>query len=231
MLKRRGTDTVDVKLAITIATGSVLGVLTGSHFLKLLKDAPKLLILGTEQDTVQYSLLCMFLVLLAWIAGYMAFDYKRNFGKALDKRVGYFARFKIPPYLHFSSLEQPQLSVVTLPILGFFVGILTGLMGIGGGVLLLPALIYLVGQSPNKAVGTSLLLVWISSLVAVIRKSGAGEVSLLLLVFLLLGGLTGTFFGTKIGLKLAGHKIRLYFVYVVIAATMMTAYKLYVLTF
>ncbi|MHC4457015.1 MAG: sulfite exporter TauE/SafE family protein [Planctomycetota bacterium] len=231
MFKRRGTDTVDVKLALTIATGSVLGVLTGSHFLKLLKDAPKLLILGTEQDTVQYSLLCMFLVLLVWIAGYMAFDYKRNFGKALDKRVGYFARFKIPPYSHFPSLEQPQLSVVTLPILGFFVGILTGLMGIGGGVLLLPALIYLVGQPANKAVGTSLLLVWISSLVAVIRKSTAGEVSLLLLVFLLLGGLTGTFFGTKIGLKLAGHKIRLYFVYVVIAATMMTAYKLYVLTF
>ena len=231
MLKRRGSGTVDVKLGLTIATGSILGVLVGSYFLELLKDAPKLLIFGREQETVQYCLLCMFLVLLAGIAGYMTFDYKRNFGKALDKQVGFFARFKIPPYLHFSSLEQPRLSVVTLPILGFFVGILTGLMGIGGGVLLLPALIYLVGQRANKAVGTSLLLVWISSLVGVIRKSEAGEVSLLLFVFLLVGGLAGILLGTKIGLKLAGHKIRLYFVYVVIAAVLMIGYKLYVMTF
>ncbi len=231
MFKRRGSGTVDVKLGLTIAVGSILGVLVGSHFLELLKDAPKLLILGREQDTVQYCLLCMFLVLLAWIAGYMTFDYKRNCGKALDQRVGFFARFKIPPYLHFSSLEQPRLSVVALPILGTFVGILTGLMGIGGGVLLFPALVYLVGQRENKAVGTSLLLVWISSLVGVVRKSQAGDVSLLLFIFLLTGGLIGTFLGTRIGLKLAGPKIRLYFIYVVIAGILMVGYKLYVMTF
>ena len=231
ILRRRGSGTIDVKLGLTIAVGSILGVLVGSHFLELLKDAPKLIILGREQETVQYCLLCMFLVLLVWIAGYMSFDYKRNCGKTLDKRVGFFAIFKIPPYLHFSSLEQPRLSVVTLPILGFFVGILTGLMGIGGGVLLLPALIYLVGQPANKAVGTSLLLVWISSLIAVIRKSSAGEINLLLLAFLIVGGIAGTFLGTKIGLKLAGPKIRLYFVYVVIAAVLMVGYKLYVMTF
>ncbi|MHC4158960.1 MAG: sulfite exporter TauE/SafE family protein [Planctomycetota bacterium] len=231
MLKRRGSGTVDVKLGLTIAVGSILGVLVGSHFLELLKDAPKLLILGREQDTVQYCLLCMFLVLLAWIAGYMTFDYKRNCGKALDKRVGFFAGFKIPPYLHFSSLDEGRLSAVALLILGTFAGVLTGLMGIGGGVLLFPALVYLVGQREDKAVGTSLLLVWISSLVGVIRKSQAGDISLLLFIFLLTGGLIGTFLGTRIGLKLAGPKIRLYFVYVVVAAILMVGYKLYVMTF
>ena len=231
MLKRRGSGTVDVKLGLTIATGSILGVLAGSYFLELLKDAPKLLIFGKQQDTVQYCLLCMFLVLLAWIAGYMAFDYKRNYDKALDGRVGFFARFKIPPYLHFLSLKQPALSAVPLLVMGFFIGILTGLMGVGGGILLLPGLIYLVGQQARKAAGTSLLLVWISSLVGVIWKSEAGEVSLLLFAFLLVGGLTGTFFGTKIGLKLAGPKIQLYFVHVVIAAILMIGYKLYVMTF
>jgi uncharacterized membrane protein YfcA len=231
MLKRRGSGTVDIKLGLTIAIGSILGVLAGSHFLELLKDAPKLLIFGKEQDTVQYCLLCLFLVLLAWIAGYMIFDYKRNSNQALDKRVGFFARFKIPPYLHFSSLEQPRLSVFTLLILGSFAGILTGLMGIGGGILLLPALVYLVGQRTNKAVGTSLMLVWISSLAGVIRKTHAGDVNLLLFIFLASGGLIGAFLGTKIGLKLAGHKIRLYFVYIVIAAILMIGYKLYVMTF
>jgi uncharacterized membrane protein YfcA len=231
MLRRRGSGTIDVKLALTIATGSILGVLTGSHILESLKDAPKLMIFGEEQDTVHYCLLWLFMVLLAWIAGYMIFDYRHNHGKTRDKLVGFFAKFKIPPYLHFSSLEQPRLSVVTLLILGFFVGVLTGFMGIGGGVLLLPALIYFVGQRASKAVGTSLLVVWVSSLVAVIRKSGAGDVSLLLFVFLLSGGLTGTFFGTKIGLKLAGPKIRLYFICVVIIGILMVGYKLYMITY
>jgi len=231
MLKRRGSGTIDVKLGLTIATGSVFGVLAGSHFLELLENAPKLIIFGKEQETVQYSLLCMFLVLLACIAGYMSFDYKLNSGKTIDKRTGLLAAIKIPPYLYFPSLNQPQLSILMLFILGFGVGILTGLMGVGGGIVLLPALVYLVGQQTNKAVGTSLLLVWISSLVAVIRKTSAGQVSLLLLLFLLVGGLTGTLLGTKIGLKLTGHKIRQYFIYVVIAAILMVGYKLCVMTF
>jgi len=231
MLKRRRSGTIDVKLALTIAAGSVLGVLAGSYFLELLDDAPKLIILGKEQETVQYCLLCIFMVLLVWIAGYMLFDYKRNRGKARENRLGSFAGFKVPPYLYFSSLEQPQLSVVTLLILGFFVGVLTGLIGIGGGIFLLPALVYFVGQPARKAVGTSLLLVWISSLAAVIRKTSVGHVSLLLLLFLLIGGLTGTLLGTKIGLSLTGPKIRLYFVYLVIAAVLTIGYKLCVMTF
>ena len=85
MFRRRGTGTVDVKLGLTIAAGSILGVLVGSHFLELLKDAPKLIIFGKEQNTVQYCLLWMFLVLLTLIAGYMVFDYKRNSKRVLDK--------------------------------------------------------------------------------------------------------------------------------------------------
>jgi len=133
MLERIKSGTIDVKLALTIAIGSIWGVLTGSYFLELLEDAPKLIILGKEQDTAQYFLLCMFVALLTWIAGYMVFDYRRNRGEARHNRVGFFAGFKVPPYLHFSSLDQPRLSVVTLLVLGFLVGVLTGLMGIGGG--------------------------------------------------------------------------------------------------
>jgi len=231
MLRRKGSGTIDVKLGLTIATGSVFGVLAGSHFLELLENAPKLIIFGKEQETVQYSLLCMFLVLLACIAGYMSFDYKLNSGKTIDKRTGLLAAIKIPPYLYFPSLNQPQLSILMLFILGFCVGILTGLMGVGGGIVLLPALVYLVGQQTNKAVGTSLLFVWVSSLIAVIRKTGAGHVNPVLLLFLLVGGLTGTLLGTKIGLKLTGPKIRLYFVYVVITAILMVGYKLCLMTF
>ena len=196
-----------------------------------LKDAPRLLILGKEQDRLQYFLLWLFLVLLGGIAGYIFYDYKHNGGQSPDKRTGLLAKFKLRPYMHFSSLEEPRLSVLPLLVLGFCIGTLTGLMGIGGGVVLLPVLIYLVGQRAVKAAGTSLLLVWISSLVAVLYKGHAGQISLWLLAALLIGGLTGTFLGTKAGLKLNGARIRLYFVYVLVAAIIMVGYKLCILTF
>lgn len=231
MFRRRGSKTVDVKLALTISAGSVVGVLFGSQIMEVLKDAPKILILGREQDALQYSLLCTFLVLLACIAGYLFYDYKRNGGKSPQKRIGMLARLKLVPYMHFASLEEPRLSVLALLVLGFLIGTLTGLMGVGGGVVMLPSLIYLVGQRTGKAAGTSLLLVWISSLVAVVRKGAAGQISLCLFLALLAGGIAGTFIGTKIGLKLSGPRIRLYFVYVVIAAIGLIGYKLYMLTF
>lgn len=231
MFKRRGSGTIDIKLAFVISTGSIIGVLFGSQIMEVLRDVPKLLILGQEQNALQYYLLCMFLILLVWIAGYLFYDYSRNRGKSPQKRIGLLARFKLMPYMYFPSLEESRLSVLSLLVLGFCIGILTGLMGIGGGVVILPALIYLVGQRTSKATGTSLLLVWITSLVAVIRKGTAGQISFSLFCVLLTGSIAGIIVGTKVGLKLSGPKIRLYFVYIVILAIVLVGYKLYILTF
>ena len=230
MLKRRGKQTIDVKLGLTIAAGSVVGALFGDHLLQLLKHAPQMMILGKEQDPAEYALLCMYLPLLAYIAAYVLFEYKQTSGKALGRRIGLLSRCNIPPYANYTSLDDPRMSVTMLMIVGFCIGTLTGLMGVSG-VLMLPALIYIIGQHAPKAAGTNLMLVLILSLVAVIPKSISGQVDLMLFIMLIIGGLTGTYFGTKIGLKLTGPKIRLYFVYVVIAGAVIVAYKLYQLTF
>lgn len=231
MFKRRGTGTIDVKLALTTAGGSVFGVLIGIKILEKLKGAPALKIFGKEHVAVRYILLCMFLLLLAGVAGFLIFDLCRNSNKKLKKRIGLFAKIKIPPYVHFSSLESPKLSI--LPVVGFgcAVGILTGLLGVGGGVIMLPALIYLIGQRTAKAVGTSLLLVWISSAIAVTGHIALGNVKLMLLASMLVGGIIGTHFGTYIGLKLAGHKIRFYFVCIVIFAIALVTFELCKTTF
>ena len=231
MFKRRGTGTVDVKIAMTIAAGMLVGVMIGSTALEYFEHLPPLLINGREVIAVQFILLCAFMAVLVWIAGFMWSDYHRTGGKAPKKRVGLLTRVKIPPYGHFKSLEQPRLSIVVLALLGLFTGFLTGLMGIGGGVVLLPALIYLVGQRMSKAAGTSLMLVWCSSLIAVIANVINQNIDGFLWITLVSGGLTGTFIGTKIGLKLAGPKLRLYFVYVVLASVVMVGYQIVKLIF
>jgi uncharacterized membrane protein YfcA len=231
IFKRRHTGTVDVKLGFTAAIGALAGVIVGLLIMKALKNMPPLKILGREQIAAHYILLCLFLLLLAAIAVIMAFDLYKSGGKTPDKRIGLFSKIKLAPYAHFNSLESPELSILPILILGYIIGILTALLGIGGGVIMLPALVYLVGQRTVKAAGTSLLLVWLSSALAVIGHIIMSNIQIILLLGMLLFGIIGTNLGTHIGLHLPGPKIRLYFVYVVILAIIMVGLKLYVITF
>lgn len=231
MFKRRNSGTVDAKLALSLIYASVPGIVIGVGVMKLLKKMPPLEVFGKEQIAVQYILLWSFLLLLVCIIALLIFDLSRNGGKSSGKRVGLFSRIKFPPYVRFKSLDEPRLSLIPLVVLGLGVGILTGLLGVGGGVIMLPALVYLVGQHTKKAAGTSLLLVWASSLFGVVLHTTQGNINLFLLGAMLVGGLLGTNFGTIVGLKLSGPKIRYYFVWVVILAVIMIGAKIYMLTF
>jgi len=230
VLKRRGSNTIDVKLAVTTACGSIGGILVGLGIMESLKKARPLVILGKEQAVVQYVLLCSYVALLTLIAAVMIFDLYHN-SRSPAKRVGLFSKIKIPPYLRFNSLEEPKLSLLPVVCLGVVIGILTALMGVGGGIIMLPALIYFIGQRTVKAAGTSLLLVWISSAISATGHISAGNIDWPLLGCMLIGGIIGTNFGTITGLKLSGHRIRSYFVYVVVLAVLMVGFKLFEVTF
>jgi len=226
MFKRRGSGTVDVKLALCLAAGGIIGAQIGAMLMKRLKEMSTIEILGKAHDPVQLILLGLFFVLLSWLAVFMYFDLKKNKGKKKDVRIGLFSKIKIPPYVHFHSLDVPRMSLVPIVIYGLGVGILTALMGVGGGVVMLPALIYLVGQRTVKAAGTSLLFVWVVSIFAGYKHVMQGNVIPIMLVGMLAGGFVGTWLGTHLGLKLRGEKIRQYFVYVVVAAGLMVAFKI-----
>jgi hypothetical protein len=231
LFQRRNTATVDLKLAVPVAIGSLAGVWLGVSLLVYLKHLPPFFINGRDIVAVQYVLLSAFTVLLFVIAVFMGIDYRRTGGVAPAKRVGLFAKIKLPPYGRFASLEEPTMSMAALGLLGGVVGFATGLMGIGGGVIYLPALVYLVGQRTSKAAGTSLLLVWISSLIAVVLNLRADNIHGLLFAALIAGGLLGAFLGTRIGLKMTGPKIRQYFIYVLVAAIGLVVYEVLRLTF
>ncbi|MCD4831648.1 MAG: sulfite exporter TauE/SafE family protein [Anaerohalosphaeraceae bacterium] len=230
MFKRRKSKTIDFKLGAALASGSTLGVFAGLYLMSFLKDMAPLTVFGREQNPVQYILLGLFFLLLVWIAGFMFFDVCRK-KDPYQIHIGLFSVIKLPPYIRFDSLESPKMSLLPIVIFGCFAGVLTGLMGVGGGVIMLPALIFLVGQHPTKAAGTSLLIVWVSSIVGGTGHMLNGNFEIELLVCMLIGGLIGANVGTHIGLKLHGDKIKRYFVYIVAGAVMMVAYKVYMMTF
>jgi uncharacterized membrane protein YfcA len=100
-------------------------------------------------------------------------------------------------------------------LLSFLVGILTGLMGVGGGVIAFPLLVYVLGVPTVIAVGTSAFQILFSTGYGVFHHAGLGHVELILVGLLLAGSLVGVQLGVYATKFLGGRKIRRYFAYVI----------------
>lgn len=95
-------------------------------------------------------------------------------------------------------------------ILGMLVGILTMLMGVGGGFLLVPAMLYILGMSGNVVVGTSLYqILFVTMVTTMTHALTTKAVDLVLAALLLLGSVLGAQFGTQIALKARPEYLRL----------------------
>lgn len=231
IFKRRGSGTIDVKLAMVLGFTSAFGALFGVKIIEILKGIAPLIIAGKEQPAVQYIVLWAFVVLMMGVCAFMLFDYSKHRGRSPQIRVGLLSKIKIPPYMEFPLLEQPRLPLIMLLLLAIVTGVLQGFLGIGGGILWLPVLVYLVGHRIIRAAGTSLVVVWISALFASGAHITQGNINVPLLAVMLVGGLVGVHYGTKLGLKLAGPKLRLYFIHVLIVAIAIVAYELFTMIF
>lgn len=97
-----------------------------------------------------------------------------------------------------------------LPItVGFFVGILSAIMGVGGGFVMVPAMIYLLGMPTNVVVGTSLFqIIFVTANATFFQATLNQTVDVVLALILLLGGVVGAQIGTKVGSKLRGEQLR-----------------------
>jgi len=109
-------------------------------------------------------------------------------------------------------------SILTLLFIGLIAGILSGFFGIGGGVVIVPSLIYFLGFSQHKATGTSLaVLLPPIGLMAVLEYYRHGDVDLRAALFVALASLIGAGVGAVLANKLSGPVLKLGFgVFVVI---------------
>ncbi len=216
---RRKSNLADFKLALVLFGGNATGVYFGGRTLESLKAMGSLSLNGAEIPAADFYTLLVLLVLLLAIFVWMFLETRRPARPAV--RVGLFSYVKIPPYANFRSLESPRLSIPVLAYFGLAAGYLTGLLGVGGGIILLPALVYLVGMRTHRAIVTSLLMIWLTSFVAAITHSSQGNSDLPVLMTLLVGGSVGFQIGMTISRKLDGTKLRRYFCYVVLGVALM----------
>lgn len=231
---------VDFKLAFLILGVNFLGVESGARILDYLGSLDTLVIKNQEIHYVEYYSRWLFLLILLVIAGLITFE--SLLGNSLSKEktktqnernktnttlTGRFIqRLQIPPIIDFPKSNLYSISVVAITYPAFFIGITTGLLGIGGGVVTVPLLIYGCGVPTNVAVGTSLLLVFFSTLYGTIIHSMRHNVDLTLLSTLLIGSTIFAQIGASATQLISGRSIRFYFSFIVWALSILLIYDL-----
>ena len=206
---------VDYGLGLTMLVGTIVGVEVGAQMVMWLER------LGSVDKVVRW-LYVVLLVLLAWLVFHdiAARRKKEREARAQNKEldqtvtgVDWASRLhaiKIPPMLHF---KQANITCSAwLPIfVSFFTGWLAGILGIGGGLIRMPALVYLVGCPTHLAVGTDLFEVAISGLYGTASYAYKGRVELLAALIMLCGAAIGAQIGVVATKYVKGYGIRFVF--------------------
>jgi uncharacterized membrane protein YfcA len=196
---------VDMRMGAVLAAGGVVGSFAGVEVFRWLR------LLGQADLVVNLS----YLIFLGVIGGLMLTE---SLGQVLRRRRGDAApppRDRRPLWLYALpwKIRFPRsrlyISVIPPIALGVFVGLLSAIMGVGGGFVLVPAMIYLLRMPAQVVVGTSLMQIIITTSVTCILQSGRNQtVDLVLGTLLLVGGVIGAQLGAKASARFRAEELR-----------------------
>ncbi|HID57574.1 TPA: sulfite exporter TauE/SafE family protein, partial [Candidatus Poribacteria bacterium] len=163
---------ISYKLGLIMLGGNIAGVLVGTRLLNRLKSMAQIRIGSVTVNALDLILNLIFTFLLLGIGVMMGLEAVRRSRREEEPEV----RVKAPPPKIYIA-DQVQVSIPMILMAGFLIGTMTGLLGIGGGVVIMPIFVYLLGVPTKMAVGTSLFLVLCSALVGTIGHALSGNVS------------------------------------------------------
>jgi uncharacterized membrane protein YfcA len=197
---------IDLALAGVLLTGAMLGTIAGVWLIALLRA------LGQIDLAISLS----YVTLLSIIGGLMTVESARAIfrtragGRADVRRPGSHAWFHgLPLKLRFKQ-SRIYVSVIPVWIIGFFIGFLGAVMGIGGGFLLVPALIYLLRVPTSVVIGTSMVVTLVTMVAATVLHAAENlSVDVVLALILMVGGVMGAQFGAQAGQRVRGEQLRL----------------------
>ena len=220
---KRGT--LDVKLGLVLLVGGIIGSAAGIYVFAYLRQ------LGLLDLTVSL----LYVVLLGSVGGLMLVASVRTIQRS---RAGQAASLRRPGqhnWIHRLPLKMrfraSKLFVSVIPILalGAMIGFLASLMGVGGGFIMVPAMIYLLKVPTNVVVGTSLFqIIFVAAFTTVSHAYTNQTVDVVLAFLLMVGGVAGAQYGTRVGQKLRGEQLRALLALLVLAVAIRLAFDLFV---
>ena len=214
-----------LRLPLMIAGGLLIGVLFGAEALESAKAAGEVTIRGRAVPAAELSVLVIYLVILLGLGSFFLWEVRRGAGTKTGWSAP-LARWPIGPTAVFPEYGGRRLSIAIIAWFGLLVGFLSGMLGIGGGIVLLPGLIYLLGLPTRQAITSSLAIVWITAAQATVVHAWLGNVDLGLVAALLSGGTAGARLGSELSARLGGQQLRRGFGWLLLAAAALIAAKL-----
>jgi uncharacterized protein len=217
---RRGN--VDFKMGFILLIGGLSGSAFGVFLFSLLR----------QLGQIELAISALFAVLLGALGGLMVFESARamlrshRYGPVRRRLHQHTWLHGLPLKMRFrrSGLYISAL----LPIgLGFAIGTVGGILGIGGGFMIVPAMIYILGMPTRVVPGTSLFqIVFVAANVTILQAYADHTVDVALALVLLAGSVVGAQVGSRFGTRLRAEQLRFLLALIVLAAAAKLAYDL-----
>ena len=198
-------NNVDIKMGTVLLVGGVIGAVFGVQLVKLLRQA------GQVDLIISLS----YVTFLGIIGSLMLIESLRAIrrsraGKPIPaRRPGQHNWVHGLPFKMRFKRSKLYISAIPPLVIGAFVGLLAAIMGVGGGFIMVPAMIYLLRVPTNVVVGTSLFqIIFVTAMVTILHSATNQTVDVILALVLMIGGVIGAQFGARAGQNLKGEQLR-----------------------
>ncbi len=199
---------VDFKMGLLLLVGGVIGGTGGVQIIKLLRQ------LGSADFLIQVT----YVIMLGGVGSYMFLESLQGLrskeakvAPPVSKKDSAYARLirRLPFKTHFVKSGIVISPIVPL-VLGGFVGVLAAIMGVGGGFIMVPVMVYMLRMPMHVVVGTSLFQILFTCVNVTIMQSYSNHtVDFVLALLLLIGSSIGAQVGTKLGRRLKGDQLKI----------------------
>ncbi len=200
---------VDIKMGFLLLIGGIAGGTVGVQIIKILRQ------LGNADFLISIT----YVLMLGFVGGYMFLESLQAMRKSSQgrqtapssKKESVYARMvRTMPFQTDFKRSGIRISVLMPLVLGTLVGILAAIMGVGGGFIMVPVMVYMLRMPMHVVVGTSLFQILFTCInVTVMQATQNHTVDFVLALLLLLGSALGTQVGAKLGKKLGGEQLKI----------------------
>jgi hypothetical protein len=195
---------IDFRMAGVMLAGGLAGTFAGVHLFALLRR------LGQADVVISAG----YVILLGSIGALMLNESMRTLRAARSETPRLVPErhnwiHGLPFKMRFRT-SRLYISVIPPVVLGIIVGVLSSILGVGGGFVIVPAMIYLLRMPTSVVVGTSLVqIVFVTALTTLLQAMNNYTVDVMLALFLILGGVVGAQYGVRMAARIQGEMLRL----------------------
>lgn len=216
---------VDIKIGLVIIAGGLIGSSLGVGLFKWLRQIGQI-------DLVISLCYVFFLGTVGTLMAIESFNViaanKKGRPQKHNRLTLWVKKLRLPFVMEFPRSEI-EISILLPLAIGVFTGVLVSLMGIGGGFVMIPAMIYILGMPTSVVIGTSLFqIIFVTMNVTLLQAINTQTVDVVLAFLMLVSSVIGAQFGTRAGLKLPAEYLRMMLATMVLLVVLKLAFGLFI---